>query len=205
MRDMNSFPWTDKHVETLKDLWHEGHPASYIAMRLGGGLSRNAVIGKITRLVAQGHVFDKRGTGYNHKGYLNRGKNREIALKEVDTVDLPLTAVPMPKQKLTAYNANISRKKLVVAAPIPAGEAFIPVRAVPYAPPEEAPEPVAVSLLDLTSRHCRWPVGEATGADQLYCGQAVDGTRYCSKHTAHGTTRNGESIRDRQTRLLALK
>jgi len=41
--------WTDERVERLKRLWSEGLSASQIAAQLGG-VSRNAVIGKVHRL-----------------------------------------------------------------------------------------------------------------------------------------------------------
>src|SRR6185312_5056435 len=41
--------WTDERVETLRKLWAEGLSASQIAAQLGG-VSRNAVIGKVHRL-----------------------------------------------------------------------------------------------------------------------------------------------------------
>jgi len=41
--------WTDERVETLKTLWGEGQSASQIAKVLGG-VTRNAVIGKVHRL-----------------------------------------------------------------------------------------------------------------------------------------------------------
>lgn len=41
--------WTEESTATLKQMWAEGHSATVIAERLGG-LSRNAVIGKIGRL-----------------------------------------------------------------------------------------------------------------------------------------------------------
>ncbi|MEP4560994.1 MAG: GcrA family cell cycle regulator, partial [Nitratireductor sp.] len=41
--------WTDERVELLKKLWAEGLSASQIAAQLGG-VSRNAVIGKVHRL-----------------------------------------------------------------------------------------------------------------------------------------------------------
>ena len=41
--------WTDERVERLKELWAEGMTASQIASNLGG-VSRNAVIGKVHRL-----------------------------------------------------------------------------------------------------------------------------------------------------------
>ena len=46
---MSSNLWTDTRVDTLRELWHEGFSARQIAGRIGG-ISRNAVIGKIYRL-----------------------------------------------------------------------------------------------------------------------------------------------------------
>jgi hypothetical protein len=42
--------WTDERVEELKRLWAKGLSSSQIAKQLGGGLTRNGVIGKIHRL-----------------------------------------------------------------------------------------------------------------------------------------------------------
>ena len=41
--------WTDERVELLKKLWADGLSASQIAAELGG-ITRNAVIGKVHRL-----------------------------------------------------------------------------------------------------------------------------------------------------------
>ena len=41
--------WTDERVEMLKTMWSEGKSASQIAKELGG-VTRNAVIGKVHRL-----------------------------------------------------------------------------------------------------------------------------------------------------------
>lgn len=42
--------WTDSRVDLLKKLWLEGLSASQIAGILGGGATRNSVIGKARRL-----------------------------------------------------------------------------------------------------------------------------------------------------------
>ena len=41
--------WTDERVDTLRNMWSEGKSASQIAKELGG-VTRNAVIGKVHRL-----------------------------------------------------------------------------------------------------------------------------------------------------------
>ncbi|MBL8557864.1 MAG: GcrA cell cycle regulator [Hyphomonadaceae bacterium] len=51
--------WTDERVETLKKLWIEGLSASQIAKQLGG-VTRNAVIGKVHRLGLAGRATPSR-------------------------------------------------------------------------------------------------------------------------------------------------
>ena len=50
--------WTDERVETLKRMWNEGQSASQIAKELGG-VTRNAVIGKVHRLGLSNRVGGK--------------------------------------------------------------------------------------------------------------------------------------------------
>lgn len=47
--------WTDERVEDLKKLWQDGLSASQIAKQLGG-VTRNAVIGKVHRLSLSGRA-----------------------------------------------------------------------------------------------------------------------------------------------------
>ena len=42
--------WTDGRIEILRTMWSEKRSAGEIAIVLGAGITRNAVIGKITRL-----------------------------------------------------------------------------------------------------------------------------------------------------------
>ena len=39
--------WNDETIAALRQMWLEGMSASQVARQLGGGLSRNAVIGFI--------------------------------------------------------------------------------------------------------------------------------------------------------------
>jgi GcrA cell cycle regulator len=48
--------WTEERVGALKKLWLEGQSASQIAKQLGGGVTRNAVIGKVHRLGLSGRA-----------------------------------------------------------------------------------------------------------------------------------------------------
>ncbi len=54
--------WTDERTEQLKSLWTEGLSASQIA-RVLGGVTRNAVIGKVHRLGLASRVTPVRNSG----------------------------------------------------------------------------------------------------------------------------------------------
>src|ERR1700747_2868372 len=56
---MNALNWSDDRVEQLKLLWTEGLSASQIARALGG-VTRNAVIGKVHRLGLAGRATPPR-------------------------------------------------------------------------------------------------------------------------------------------------
>lgn len=59
MADATAAGWTDERVELLGKLWGEGLSASQIAGVLGGGVTRNAVIGKVHRLGLSGRTDRK--------------------------------------------------------------------------------------------------------------------------------------------------
>ncbi len=52
--------WNDNTIAALRQMWLEGMSASQVARQLGGGVSRNAVIGKIHRLGLSGREAPSR-------------------------------------------------------------------------------------------------------------------------------------------------
>jgi GcrA cell cycle regulator len=52
---MQNLNWSDERVEQLKTLWEQGLSASQISTQMGG-VSRNAVIGKVHRLGLAGRI-----------------------------------------------------------------------------------------------------------------------------------------------------
>ncbi|WP_332909033.1 GcrA family cell cycle regulator, partial [Paracoccus binzhouensis] len=76
--------WTDERVETLKRMWAEGQSASQIAKELGG-VTRNAVIGKVHRL-----------------GLSNRGEEGEAAPAAAPVAEARPAAAPAPEPKPAA-------------------------------------------------------------------------------------------------------
>lgn len=56
---MSDFGWSDPRVDLLRKLWQDGLSASQIARQLGG-VTRNAVIGKVHRLGLSGRAAPSR-------------------------------------------------------------------------------------------------------------------------------------------------
>ncbi len=163
--------WTDERVETLKTLWGEGQSASQIAKVLGG-VTRNAVIGKVHRLGLASRATAKPETAKAAKKEPAAAKKPK--LKTVEKAE-PAAAKEKPKPVTT-------HKPPVVTSTFPH----------PPAPSEPLVDLVDVdaaakklSLLELNERTCKWPIGDPSKGEFYFCGHPADpGKPYCSSHVA---------------------
>lgn len=170
--------WTEDRVEKLKKMWGEGQSASQIAKELGG-VTRNAVIGKVHRL-----------------GLSNRSGGGGTAKAEPKAKPAPKAeAKPKPKAK-AADSAPASEPATSRPTP-PARRQIIPAgQPLPPQPSanEISPEALAkvsevekkskkIGLMELTERTCKWPVGDPATDDFWFCGLPVQqGKPYCEAH-----------------------
>jgi GcrA cell cycle regulator len=147
--------WTDERVETLKKLWQEGHSASQIAKQLGG-VTRNAVIGKVHRL-----------------GLSGRAAPSQPARPLYKPARPPRTTVSStPATERTAAQPSIRRSEPVLARPI------ISQPIVPY-----VETPGTATVLTLGAKMCKWPIGDPSSDSFSFCGRrSDDGTPYCVEH-----------------------
>ena len=167
--------WTDERVELLKKMWTEGQSASQIAKELGG-VTRNAVIGKVHRL-----------------GLSNRA-GATPAKAEAKPAKAEAKPKPQPK---TEPAREPKPEPVAEARPIPARKAIIPAgQPLPPQPSanEISPEALAkvnevekkakkLTLMELTERTCKWPVGDPATDDFWFCGLPVQqGKPYCEAH-----------------------
>jgi GcrA cell cycle regulator len=95
---MTGAAWTDERVETLKLLWRDGMPASEIAGELGG-ITRNAVIGKVHRLgINKAHPRARPAQRPRTRALVRTGGRRVVVRTRVARVVVespaPLTAPP---------------------------------------------------------------------------------------------------------------
>src|SRR3954469_12301115 len=100
--------WTDERVETLKKLWLEGHSASQIAKQLGG-VTRNAVIGKVHRLGLSGRATPS--------------QPQRTTFKAPRTPRPAIAAAPAPRRAIE--QAQPSHMPLPVLAPEEPGTATV--------------------------------------------------------------------------------
>ena len=88
--------WTEERVKKLTLLWKSGNSASKIAVELGEGVSRNAVIGKIHRL-----GLSERGSGLGTKGTKKSSKHQSdnVSTADKSSNDLILDSISNNLQK----------------------------------------------------------------------------------------------------------
>ena len=176
--------WTDERVELLKKLWTEGLTASQIAAKLGG-VSRNAVIGKVHRL-----KLESRGNGSKAGDATKRAAApvRPTAAKSSPSQPRPsrggAAATPSPSINLagrpmtttthavgaTVMKAEVEAKSLAELDTRPVEDVVVPIaRKLP--------------LVELSERTCKYPYGDPLTDDFYFCGHDThDESPYCKYH-----------------------
>ncbi|MDA7787926.1 GcrA family cell cycle regulator [Sphingomonadaceae bacterium] len=204
--------WTDDRISTLQKMWEGGSTASQIAEELGG-VSRNAVIGKAHRLGLKSRpspvkankkkpapkkkaaaaspapkpAAAKAAPKFAGRPIPNTAAARAAAARP--TVVPPTTGknasqpMPNPKQELPKIvsvgpGGFLRQGPGDQQPPIPPAP---PRRLVPQKPSPDIAD--KTSLLDLSDKVCRWPMGHPGEADFHFCGTAVNpGFPYCVEH-----------------------
>lgn len=185
--------WTDERVETLKRMWAEGQSASQIAKELGG-VTRNAVIGKVHRLglsnrVAGGREDEDEATPAPAAAAPRAEPKPEPAPRAEPAAARPAPERPAPAAAAPAAPSNVT--------PLPIRKAIVPAgQPLPPQPSanEISPEALAsvrevekrarkLSLMELTERTCKWPIGDPATEDFWFCGlPSLPGKPYCEAH-----------------------
>lgn len=168
--------WTDERVEVLKKMWGEGQSASVIAKELGG-VTRNAVIGKVHRLGLSNRVTSTTA----------KPAAKDKSKVEVKAKPAAPSAEP-PKPVAAAETVRITPP--AVRKIIPAGQPLPPQPSANEISPEALAkvsqiEKTAkrISLMELTEKTCKWPVGDPATDDFWFCGLGVKtGKPYCEAH-----------------------
>ena len=194
--------WTDERIATLKKMWEGGSTASQIAEELGG-VSRNAVIGKAHRLGLKSrpspvNANEKKKPAPKAKAPPKPAPKaapkppapKAAAPAKPAAAPAPAPSASVPSQPLPDKRPDLP--KIVSVGPggflrQGPGDQQPPI---PPAPPRRLvpakPDPSIAdktSLLDLSDKVCRWPMGHPGEPDFHFCGEAVNpGFPYCVEH-----------------------
>ncbi|MCD7058993.1 GcrA family cell cycle regulator [Pelagibacterium xiamenense] len=171
--------WTDERVALLKKLWMEGLSASQIAAELSNGVTRNAVIGKVHRLKLSARAKPtnvaprakaprastprRPGSGGSGGSSRSGGSGTSYAASQRRTTSAPVMgATALKIEETLEVEVEVQNKvaELVI-------------------PPEER-----ISLLELSEKTCKWPIGDPMNSDFHFCGRESDeGKPYCDFHS----------------------
>ncbi|KQT54415.1 GcrA cell cycle regulator [Aureimonas sp. Leaf454] len=169
--------WTDERVELLSKLWSEGLSASQIATQLGG-VTRNAVIGKVHRLKLEGRARPAAGAVLGADESINT-----VIVEEAEEV-VEVAAVPVSLRLVAGQPAARLSPRIEGATALraePEGELVVGV--TERMPGEVVPISRNLTLVQLSDRTCKWPLGDPLSADFRFCGnQSNDASPYCVYH-----------------------
>lgn len=153
--------WTDERVELLRKLWAEGLSASQIAAQLGG-VSRNAVIGKVHRL-----KLSSRGRAAPTQA--RQKKAKPAAPKAAKPASPPSRPVP---QTIGATALKVDYDEEPAPRPMARTDDSVVV-----------PISRRLKLVELTDRTCKWPNGDPLNEEFHFCGNASkESGPYCAYH-----------------------
>ncbi|KJS20989.1 MAG: GcrA cell cycle regulator [Hoeflea sp. BRH_c9] len=157
--------WTDERVERLTKLWADGLSASQIAAQLGG-VSRNAVIGKVHRL--------------NLPGRAKSGGQAAARTKRT-------TAAPRAPNYAgrTATQTTRTMSRSSGGAALKEDLDVVAVESIDMRSHDDVVVPISrrLSLIELSERTCKWPLGDPLQEGFHFCGNdSGDASPYCGYH-----------------------
>lgn len=148
--------WTDERVELLKKLWLDGLSASQIASQLGG-VTRNAVIGKVHRLNLSGRAKPAPSAPRPRKA-------------RPATPHRPSTTRPFIAGN-TALKIHAHPAPRRIPGPVPLEDLVVPIS-------------LNVKLMNLSDQMCKWPIGDPQAEDFCFCGHKnFNSLPYCEYHS----------------------
>ena len=165
----NAVNWTEERIDLLVKLWGEGKSAAQISTEIGG-VSRNAVIGKVHRLGIAVRRSDETPVDERLRDGAREGARRirSTAVRPAERRRAPIDP-PAPIRRIGGMVAKRMRP-----------------RERKLTPP---------GIMDLSESTCRWPIGDPAVPGFHFCGHyPIAGRPYCREHMLAAympATRNG--------------
>ena len=197
--------WTDERVELLKKLWAEGLSASQIAAQLGG-VTRNAVIGKVHRLKLSGRGKTTAASPRAKKPTtVTPAAASAAAATARSTSSAPAATISATAQVASIASTTISSSSSSTRVQTQSqttmrsttvtknsGSAALEIEYEVETATETVVQstdnvvvPIArrLTLMQLTERTCKWPIGDPLHDDFHFCGhESGESSPYCSYH-----------------------
>lgn len=189
------FPWSPAHIEQMRQMLKDGLSASEIAARLGGGVSRCAIIGKIRRLGLREGIpaVHKPTHGFQRDPRIDALMPRigemfrnGYTIKSIaETFGISLLTV-----RIRVDDLGLKRQAATVKTRAPASKPHRPPagRARPMHPTPEPAQPQesrSIYLADLEWNECRYSTSDDAEGRHLFCGAiAIPNEPYCATHRA---------------------
>ncbi len=179
--------WTDERVEMLKQLWTEGLSASQIADKLGG-VSRNAVIGKVHRLKLESRAKSPGAAVSSPSHAPVQAIERTAPQPRYAEVEVNRTVVSprfSPPPQPSAPQRSMPRTMGATALKMEPDEEHQLIEAQETVQTTGEVVPIArkLTLVQLTEGTCKWPVGDPLKPDFHFCGNSArDTSPYCAYH-----------------------
>ena len=179
--------WSDERVAVLKKMWLDGNSASEIAKELGN-ITRNAVIGKVHRL-----GLSNRETNVSKAGATVSKPIKGVKRGRPPKIDKEPKKRGRPQKIIEPrdFNEKSTEKSKSISASGPTGLSNSSKIEVVSDLSEETLKDLLkvemkskkISLMDLTERTCKWPIGDPATDEFWFCGhEAEPGKPYCKTH-----------------------
>ena len=193
--------WTEERVETLKKMWAEGQSASQIAKELGG-VTRNAVIGKVHRLGLSNRINGS-VPGRPEDAEMEDGPVAEAAVETDEAEEPEVMEEPQPVQPVQKTVVPVRKAIVPAGQPLPPQPSTNEISPEALASQREVEKMARrLTLMELTERTCKWPIGDPATADFWFCGLPVEqGKPYCEAHVRMAY-QPAQSRRDRDRDLV---
>lgn len=157
--------WQEPHIALTRKMWADGHTASKISRRLlaqfGFKVTKNAVVSKI------------------HRSGMARAESGRVRAYETRALEVKVARGEIRRPAEPSQASNKPSPSRFFLPPRPT-----PPRIAAQCPP--APDCQPITILDLTSRTCHWPLERKEDGERLFCGGEVGKRdrrrRYCDHH-----------------------
>ncbi|MGE0289288.1 MAG: GcrA family cell cycle regulator [Bradyrhizobium sp.] len=169
--------WTEELVDQVVTLFKAGRSANQIIRQLGNGLTRSAVIGKL------------------HRMGLTRARV-PATLKQPEKAAVPGPSLA-PTPSINGRSSIDPERRSVTGRIADSGTVMRmrkraadrergtvkPAATSPSTQPSPTELSDRIGITELTSRTCRWPLGDPGTAEFGYCGRnSIEGRPYCPDH-----------------------